>query len=420
MRSVVYLSVAVFAGGLIVGCAEALDPKLPLGDETFRTPATPSDSDAYRPITGRDDASLGDSGSPSEMDSCSPGSRLGVCEFCGPDGAPVAPESDAQCPPIQCPERAVKYERRQEDDVIFCDRIEYAQAPGIACTGIGVCATTEEVCDTPTREVVGQVNLSGCREMTGCQGTIEPELAPANAGDNCDLTVTTPARYIRIRAREGRHPPVWSEIEVLGGPFGAAPVNLAIEPTVEVQVTSGVGDALNDGDLSSSWTSDNDRGSVILDLGQPRRIETVRVHVATQADDRAAYEISYGIDLDDYRLVHVFRGPFNANTWVEFSESGICGASGQCEGLPHCEDYRYQDRGRVCDVGYQNHNRVCEFFVAEDEGDRDRRKTCRSVCEASGLTCVSAGSDIDDTCRVKDSEGCNESMKDFICRCLVP
>jgi hypothetical protein len=105
---------------------------------------------------------------------------------------------------------------------------------------------------------------------------------------------------------------------------------------------------------------------------------------------------------------------------LEFTETGICGSTGQCEGLPQCENYLYQDRGNVCDVRYRNGNRVCEIFVPTDAGNSNRRKTCREVCEASGLTCISAAADIDNTCRTDGQQGCNESMKDFVCRCLVP
>jgi hypothetical protein len=410
----------VVISGVGLGCVEAVEPTVAPQNMGFASPLNTNAPDAYQPVFSGADGGLQETDTSTAQAECSPGTRLGVCEFCGPAGTPVAPESDGQCPAVQCPQRPITFERRQEGDVVYCDRIEPSQERLTACIEIGVCATAEEVCDNPRREVVGQVALSGCREMTGCQGTLPPEIAPANAGDNCELTTAAPARYIRIRAREGREAPVWSEVEVLGGPYGAAPINLAVEPAVEVEASNGTGDVLNDGDVNSRWTGENNRGAITIDLGGAQRVETVRLFIGNTADDRAAYEVSYGGDDGEYRVVHVFRGPFTANSWVEFTESGICGSNGQCEGLPRCEDYLYQDRGRVCDVNYELQNRVCEIFVAEDTGNNDRRKTCRSVCEASGLTCTSAGADIDNTCRSNSSQGCNESMKDFICRCLVP
>ncbi len=106
---------------------------------------------------------------------CEPFTRLGVCSICGPDGAPQAPETDAQCPPVECGEE-LAYAQVSEDGDIVC--YETRRDPGDAggCLDVGVCATADDLCGETVRVEVARITDGPCAEMVGCAGLAPPEV----------------------------------------------------------------------------------------------------------------------------------------------------------------------------------------------------------------------------------------------------
>ena len=410
------LYLAVTLGLSLSACLEASVP-VETTDDALQGRSGPDRPDGTSSFFSAPDAQIQTDAGPTTQ--CAPGDRLGVCSFCSPQGAPAAPETDGQCPQIQCPDTSVLYERRQEGETIYCDRISPGAARVTPCSSLGVCATADEVC-VGQREVVAQIMAGGCESMTGCQGTVGPDVAATNIGESCSLTSSPPIRYVRVRTREGNGTPAWVEIQVFGGPLGEPAVNLSTAAATNAQVASGTGSLVHDGDETTAWTAQNNRGEIPLDLGSGQRVSEVRLLNDQAEGNGMVHELYVGNTDGQFRLVKVFRGPMAARGTRRFSEGGICRDDGRCEGIPICENYLYQQRGFVCDVQTQNGNYVCQLFVPQDPDNGGRRKTCNAVCQAHGLTCVNAAADEDDSCRSSGNKGCGESMKDFLCTCIVP
>ncbi len=116
---------------------------------------------------------------------CAPGTRLGICSVCGGGGAPIAAESDPECPQVDCTARDF-YASRAVDDRLICEKQVHRTAPGGNCAGLGSCraANAADACTPPSAVEVARTG-EDCQAFTGCTGSEPPELAPAPPGTEC-------------------------------------------------------------------------------------------------------------------------------------------------------------------------------------------------------------------------------------------
>jgi hypothetical protein len=138
---------------------------------------------------------------------CEPGTVLGLCHVCTPDGRPGLPSDDPACPPLDCSAFDL-YERSDLGGVIRCSHRRAAPPPGFArCTAPGQCVTvpTAQTCvlEPPAAEVdAGAPDLgadagpvspdpdervvdAACASVTGCAGASPPSVLLAPEGTRC-------------------------------------------------------------------------------------------------------------------------------------------------------------------------------------------------------------------------------------------
>lgn len=175
--------------GAIDGGMETDDPPLPDQPAPVNPPMDPPDDP---PMDPPDDPRMDPPDDP-PMDppACEPFTRLGVCSICGPDGTPQAPETDAQCPPVECgPE--LTHEQVSENNEVVCYEIRQANSGAGTCLDVGTCATAADVCGEPVRTEVARVADGPCAELLGCAGPAPPEVLerigqPCNTHGLCNV-----------------------------------------------------------------------------------------------------------------------------------------------------------------------------------------------------------------------------------------
>lgn len=118
-------------------------------------------------------------------DMCDPGTRIAPCALCNLDGVPEMPDTDANCPPIDCGGNEV-YERVVEGEEEVCYVTRRTPLPS-NCRALGQCHDDPVVfCGEPAREEVARYTPGPCISMQGCQGDVPPTVEPAAPGAPCN------------------------------------------------------------------------------------------------------------------------------------------------------------------------------------------------------------------------------------------
>ncbi len=123
---------------------------------------------------------------PVNPDTCdAPGTRIDVCALCNVQGVPEMPESDVECPSIDCGGEEV-YERVVEGEEEVCYVTRRTPLTG-NCRALGECHDDPlTFCGEPMREEVVRYTPDPCLVVMGCQGAEPPLVEPAAPGAPCN------------------------------------------------------------------------------------------------------------------------------------------------------------------------------------------------------------------------------------------
>jgi hypothetical protein len=122
---------------------------------------------------------------PPDQGPCNPGEVLGPCSVCGPDSAPVAPQSDPTCPGVNCTPFNYYVSEVQPDGSTVCDIVTH-NPTGPNCFGVARCREADNVICVASPGVEVLRTSGECEAITGCNGVTEGAVAPAPAGTLCE------------------------------------------------------------------------------------------------------------------------------------------------------------------------------------------------------------------------------------------
>lgn len=186
---------------LLGGCPTIGDtlPFVPLGDggadllafeppDVGRPDATRDARPAARPDARLPDAAARDRGVPDrDVDGgvCPPGTRLGPCAVCGPNGQPVAPDDDDACPEPDC-SIYTYYEREEDGGYAQCWGEHWYPTAG-RCRALGECHDDpDEYCDDFVYALEAEVEPSACQTLEGCFENVPPVVVVEPEGTRCN------------------------------------------------------------------------------------------------------------------------------------------------------------------------------------------------------------------------------------------
>lgn len=123
---------------------------------------------------------------PVNPDTCdAPGTRIGLCALCNLQSVPEMPETDANCPAIDCGGDVV-YEQVSEGEEVVCYVTRRTPLAG-NCRALGECHDDPlTFCGEPMREEAARYTPGPCISMMGCQGATPPMVQPAAPGAPCN------------------------------------------------------------------------------------------------------------------------------------------------------------------------------------------------------------------------------------------
>ena len=117
--------------------------------------------------------------------SCTPNTVVGECEVCDPNGQPIKPDIEPNCPPINCGSNA-GYELADEPGRTVCYEIVREASSNSVCAEIGRCATQEEYCGPMSRREALALESNPCAFMDGCTGQTPPRIESLPEGRPCN------------------------------------------------------------------------------------------------------------------------------------------------------------------------------------------------------------------------------------------